>query len=88
MKPIIVVLQMAGCMIRGKYRGGSYIDLSFDGHNQAFDAINVWDYEAGKPTIPMTYEAVRQEMREWRDAAGDSLEHDLAEHAYAVDFRR
>jgi hypothetical protein len=75
---------MAGYPIRGTYEGGAYIDLYFVGNNQAFDVINVWDYETNKSTIPLTKKAVEREMLEWRDAAGDSLEHDLKEHHFAV----
>ena len=76
-------ISAAGRTIRGEYEGGTYIDLSM-GDGAAFDVINVWDYAADRSTIPNTPAAVRRAMIEWREAAGDSLSHDLAEYALAM----
>ncbi len=76
-------VEMNGHDIKGTYHGGAYIDLSF-GDGRAFDVINVWDYATDKPTIPFTSDAVRQEMLEWREAAGESLDHDLREYRLSI----
>lgn len=64
--------------IEGRYRGGEYIDLhhrSGPDAGQAYDCINVWDYEQGGPSIPATREAVRAEVErivaEEPDGRGD-----------------
>ena len=77
-------IHAGGYSIVGTYHGGAYIDLSLDGGRSAFDVINVWDYAADRPTIPNTAAAVRAAMRDWRDAAGDSLAHDMAEYALVM----
>lgn len=79
-----VMVVVNGTPIHGTYEGGAYIDLSFEAHGDAFDVINVFDYATDKPTIENTSAAVRQEIREWAEAAGESLDHDLREHAIAV----
>lgn len=49
--------------IRAAYGGGEYIDLIDPATGEAYDVINVFDYEAGKPRIPMTSMAVMREVR-------------------------
>jgi hypothetical protein len=76
-------IQAAGREVHGEYHGGPYIDLSF-GDGRAFEVINVWNYETDRPTIANTTRAVRHAMIEWRNAAGDSLAHDLREYALSI----
>lgn len=83
-----VYLVMAERLIRGTYHGGAYIDLHFGDDAEAFDVINVYDYAKGESTIPNTKDAVLKEMVEYRDAAGESLGHDLREHAIAIGRER
>jgi hypothetical protein len=74
-------------VIVGTYEGGAYIDLHFDSASApAFDVINVWDYRADAPTIPNTSAAVKAEMIEWRDEAGDSLAHDLVNYRESIRY--
>lgn len=57
-----------------RWHGGEYIDLGsveamgeqgIDGDDfHAYDVINVWDYEGGKPRIPRTLEAFQQKVDE------------------------
>jgi hypothetical protein len=82
----IANIPMAGRLVTGVYNGGAYIDLCFG--DITFDVINVWDYAAGKPTIENTHRAVREAMREWKKAAGSSLNHDLREYAISVGLER
>ena len=83
------VITANGQTIVGTYHGGAYIDLHFDRADApAFDVINVYDYAAGKATIPFTSDAVRDEMLGWVEAAGDSLAHDLDNYAEMVGKRR
>lgn len=78
MEPTIVDITVLDTVsIRGTYHGGAYIDLSF-GAGPAFDVINVYDCQAGRPTIANDADSVLAEMLEWVDAAGDDLAHDLA----------
>ena len=76
-------IKRCGYTIKGTYHGGAYIDISF-GNGPAFDVINVWDYTENKSTIPLTYEAVKKELIEWANAAGDSLEHDLRNYEESI----
>lgn len=42
--------------------GGPYIDVTYnvpEGGHTPHDVINVWDYEAGKPSIPVTLGAFK-----------------------------
>lgn len=81
------MLVMAGIPIHASYEGGPYIDLSFEEGGEAFDVINVYDYAAGKPEIKNTAAAVREQLKEYRDAAGESLAHDLREHEISIGRR-
>ena len=76
-------VEMNGHVIKGTYHGGAYIDLSF-GDGPAFEVINVWDYVTDKPTIAFTSDAVREQMVEWKEAAGESLDHDLREYRVSI----
>lgn len=40
--------------IVARYTGGMYIDLYDRRTGRCYDNINVWDYEAGRPTIRPT----------------------------------
>ena len=84
----IAQMTMGGRSITGTYEGGAYIDLYFTGSEVAFDVINVWDYATDKPTIENTHSAVREEMQEWKKAAGSSLGHDLHEYAISIGLER
>lgn len=48
----------------GTYRGGAYIDVAREGRGPS-EVINVWDYEAGRATIPNTPAAVEQALIVW-----------------------
>jgi hypothetical protein len=76
-------VSMLGYPIRGTYHGGAYIDLSL-GDGPAFEVINVYDYAAGRPTIPNTARAVRHALIEWRNDNRDYLAHDLPEYLLSV----
>lgn len=86
-RSIATTVTAKGHTITGRYHGGAYIDLSMNGSAEAFDCINVWDYATNKPTIPLTLAAVRAEIREWIDAAGDSFAHDMREYALMMGGR-
>jgi hypothetical protein len=65
---IKVSTNVHGRKIVAKYYGGPYIDLlglSRSGHMEAFECVNVWDYEKGQPTIEFSHNAVRGAIREW-----------------------
>lgn len=63
--------------VGGNYRGGAYIDITLNG--VAVDAVNVYDYAAGRSTIDADDEAeVARLVREWEneelhDFAGEYL---------------
>lgn len=51
--------------IEARYRGGAYIDLHHrfgPEAGQAYDCINVWDYEQDRPVIAATRDAVQAEV--------------------------
>lgn len=59
-----------------RWHGGEYIDVgsmySVDGQSgidgddfHAYDVINVWDYELGRPRIPVTLEAMAARVAEY-----------------------
>ena len=46
------------------WHGGAYVDIAIgDVPDQAFDCVNVWDYETSAPTI--TVEGLVSVAREW-----------------------
>lgn len=55
--------------------GGAYIHVAYyDGNDyraDVADPINVWDYEADRPRIPLTLAAFQAECDEWIAAALD-----------------
>jgi hypothetical protein len=64
--------------IRADYQGGAYVELTFapaePGESVPFaptEVINVWDYERGGATIPVTAEAVRAVVVEWANSHAD-----------------
>lgn len=71
-----------GYNVTAVYHGGAYIDLCFG--EKAFEVINVWDYVHDRATIPNTRQAVRAALLSWRQDAGDSLKHDLANYRESV----
>lgn len=76
------VITVEGQTIVGTYHGGAYIDLHFeDASAPAFEVINVYDYAAGKTTIPFTSDAVRDEMLTW---AEEVTTHDLDNYSESV----
>ena len=79
-------IEVAGQTIVGTYHGGAYIDLHFDEASApAFEVINVYDYAAGKATIPFTSDAVRDEMLTWAEEVDL---HDLDNYSESVRGRR
>lgn len=83
-RTLLATIQAAGRTITGRYGGGAYIDLHFGDSPAAFDCINVWDYAKDEPTIPAQSSAVKAKMKEWAEAAGESLDHDLREAALSI----
>jgi len=61
----------------GKYEGGAYIDVYHAAKRHALDVINVYDYEAGAPTIENTSKAVRAKLAEWIKECGEDYEREL-----------
>lgn len=52
--------------------GGPYIDVYHDTKPYPIDVINVWDYDAGVPSIPPVRSAVRVALFVWiKDNAED-----------------
>ena len=47
------------------WEGGAYIDVIYKGN--AFEVINVWDYETDAPTIPRTQRGFQHAVRDWLD---------------------
>ncbi len=46
------------------WHGGEYVEVGRD-DQPAAEVVNVYDYEAGKPAIPYTQEALDQRVDEW-----------------------
>jgi hypothetical protein len=70
-----------------RWHGGAYIDLGYIQHQgepgidsdnfHAYDVINVWDYAAGKATIPFTPAAMIEVIEEHlKDEEDDDEEDD------------
>ena len=53
--------------LRFEWKGGEYIEVINRRHIEDHDLINVWDYEAGKPRIPFTPEAMFDTVEDWLD---------------------
>lgn len=68
MRRFYITNRKRGRLVRADYEGGPYIELTFgsEGYHPT-EVINVWDYEAGEPTIDLenVREEVRREVREW-----------------------
>lgn len=70
------------------WHGGAYVDIAIgDVPDQAFDCINVWDYETNKATITtdnliaVAQEWLTDNLADWRDSGA------LADHvAYYSSF--
>jgi hypothetical protein len=52
--------------ITARWHGGAYIEFGYvdGGEWKAMDVINVYDYTAGKPSIPFTPEAMAEAIEE------------------------
>lgn len=51
-----------------EWHGGEYVEITPIGESIPVDVINVWDYELGKPLIPITYTAfIRRVITHERD---------------------
>ncbi len=69
------------------YRGGAYIDVGLLGLNPS-EVINVWDYEAGRATIPNTPAAVEQALIVWAGEYDEDAPDAIASfHTLADDVR-
>ena len=58
--------------VRFEWEGGEYVDVTMPGAEYPIDVINVWDYEAGEPTIPRVRTRADRELfvatcRAWYD---------------------
>ena len=47
------------------WHGGAYVEIANESSTQAFDVINVYDYEKGAPRIPFTVDALNKEITKW-----------------------
>ena len=74
--------------LRFEWSGGPYIDVHEVGWSAA-EVINVWDYEKGAPTVPVTNAGLRRAADQWVETYGDhgtplacmaALEHDVMTH--------
>ncbi len=55
-----------GLTIVGSYSGGAYIELHWDSaDSDAFEVINVWDYETGQSQINGTVRSVTDALAQW-----------------------
>ena len=48
-----------------EWSGGAYVDIYATGVEVPFEVINVYDYAAGKPSIPFTAEALKDAADTW-----------------------
>jgi hypothetical protein len=61
----VVVLITNGGRVQASYRGREYIEVAWGRSDAPTDVINVFDYKAGKPTIPNTPNGVERVFVRW-----------------------
>ena len=70
----VVILITNGGKVQAVYTGGAYIDITFGEREHATEVINVYDYAAGKSTIPTTAKAVERELVRWLRETNPEIE--------------
>lgn len=61
----VVILITNGGRVQASYRSREYIEVAWGQSDTPTDVINVFDYKAGKPTIPNTPKAVERVLVRW-----------------------
>lgn len=70
----VVILITNGGKVQAVYKGGAYIDIAFGEGEHSTEVINVYDYAAGKSTIPATAKAVERELVRWLRKTNPEIE--------------